>query len=141
MTRPNDPFRLRRRDVAKVVLLGLGQVAALVAFLLLTRAVINALTPTTVGAEAIATRNRAFLELGALAVVAALLGWLRAAQFSVSEKVGYNVVRDLRMSMYDHLQGMTPQQLQHRARGGLLLRFVGDLSMLRMWLSRDSSGG
>ncbi len=141
MTRHDDPFRLRRRDIAKVVLLGLGQVAALVAFLLLTRAVVNALTPTTVGEAAIATRNRAFLELGALAVVAALLGWLRAAQFSVSEKVGYNVVRDLRVYMYAHLQGMTPQQLQRRARGGLLLRFVGDLSMLRMWLSRGLLGG
>ena len=70
-----------------------------------------------------------------------MLGIARAAQFSVSEKVGYNVVRDLRMRLYAHLQGMTPPQLQHRARGGLLLRFIGDLSMLRMWLSRGLLGG
>jgi ABC-type multidrug transport system fused ATPase/permease subunit len=31
---------------------------------------------------------------------------------------------------------MLPAHLLHRARGGLLLRLTGDLSMLRMWLSR-----
>jgi ABC-type multidrug transport system fused ATPase/permease subunit len=43
--------------------------------------------------------------------------------------------------MYGHLQGMRPRQLQGRSRGGLLLRFVGDLSMLRTWVSRGLLGG
>ncbi len=142
MTRARSkPFSLRKRDVAKVVGLGLAQVATLIAFLLLLMDVVNALTPDSVGAEAAQARNRAYLELGALALVVVAHAWLRAAEFSVSEKVGYNVVRDLRMSMYFHLQGMTPRQVQHRARGGLLLRFIGDLSMLRMWISRGLLGG
>jgi ABC-type multidrug transport system fused ATPase/permease subunit len=70
-----------------------------------------------------------------------LHGWLRAAGFNVAETAGYNVVRDLRMMMYRHLQGMTPRQFQGRARGGLLLRFLGDLSMTRMWISRGVLGG
>ena len=43
--------------------------------------------------------------------------------------------------MYDHLQGMTPRQIQHRSRGGMILRFIGDLSMLRTWISRGLLGG
>lgn len=136
-----NPFALRRRDIVRVVALGLGQVATLVAFLLLTTYVVNAFTPETVGAAALAASNRAFQALGLLCLVVVLHGWLRAAEFSVSEKVGYDVVRRLRMAMYGHLQGMTPRQLQHRARGGLLLRFVGDLSMFRTWISRGLLGG
>jgi len=134
-------FHLRKRDIAKVVFLGLAQVATLILFVLLVIDVGNALTPDSVGAEAEQARNDAYLNVGLLALVALAYAWLRAAEFSISEKVGYNVVRDLRMRMYFHLQGMTPRQLQHRARGGLILRFIGDLSMLRMWISRGLLGG
>ncbi len=141
MRAAGDPFRLRRLDVAKVVALGLGQVVALVAFLLLVRDVVNALTPSVVGPAQDALDRRSFVELGLLVVTVAAYALLRAAEFTVAEKVGYAVVRDLRMHMYEHLQGMTGRQLQHRARGGLLLRFIGDLSMLRMWISRGLLGG
>jgi ATP-binding cassette subfamily B protein len=141
MTRPVKAFRLRRLDIAKVVSLGLAQVATLLAFLVLTAQVVNALTVDAVGAAAVANDHRTMLELGGLVCLAFLHGWLLNAEFSVSEKVGYNVVRDLRMQMYDHLLGMTGHELLHRARGGLLLRFIGDLSMLRMWISRGLLGG
>src|SRR4051812_46620222 len=141
MRRTDDLIQLRRRDVALVIGLGLAQVATLVGFILLVRAVVDRLVPTVVG-PAIATFNlRTMQELGALLLVALAHGALRYWEFSVSETIGYNVVRDLRMRMYEHLQGMTSAQLQHRARGGLLLRFIGDLSMLRMWVSRGLLGG
>src|SRR3954454_18025006 len=137
----DELFRLRRRDIALVVGLGLAQVATLVAFILLVRTVVDRLVPTVVG-PAVATFNRQTMrELGALLVVTLAHGALRYWEFSASERIGYNVVRDLRMRMYEHLQGMTSSQLQHRARGGLLLRFIGDLSMLRMWVSRGLLGG
>ena len=59
----------------------------------------------------------------------------------MAEKVGFDLVRRLRMQMYAHLQGMTPAQVQGRSRGGLLLRFIGDLSMLRTWVSRGLLAG
>jgi ATP-binding cassette, subfamily B, bacterial len=62
-------------------------------------------------------------------------------EFSVSEKMGFELIRRLRMTMYEHLQGMTVRQLQGRSRGGLLLRFTGDLSMLRTWVSRGFARG
>ena len=141
MSQHVNPFHVARPDAIKVVCLGLAEVATIVAFLLLTISVVNAMTPGTVGAEAIAARNGAFRDLGLLVLVAVVHAWIRAAEFSLMEKVGYNVVRDLRMFMYGHLQGMTARELQHRARGGLLLRFIGDLSMLRMWISRGLLGG
>ena len=101
----------------------------------------NALTPETVGAEATAAWHGALWNLGLLAVVVLVHAWLRAVEFSLSEKIGYEVVRRLRMQMYSHLQGMTPRQIQGRSRGGLLLRFIGDLSMLRTWISRGLLGG
>jgi ATP-binding cassette subfamily B protein len=141
MSVESDPFRLRRIDIAKIVTIGLGQVATLVAVLLLTRSVVNDMTPDTVGTAAAAAWRAALVDLGLLVGVVLLHGWLRAVEFSQCEKIGYEIVRKLRMRMYRHLQGMTPREFQGRARGGLLLRFVGDLSMTRMWLSRGLLGG
>jgi ATP-binding cassette subfamily B protein len=141
MTTAPSPFRVRRRDLAKVVLIGLTQAATLVAFLLLTLTVVDALTPDVVGAAADALWRSTLISLGLLAGLALLHGWLRAVEFSISEKIGYDIVRRLRMRMYGHMQGMTPREFQGRSRGGLLLRFVGDLSMLRMWISRGFLGG
>lgn len=134
-------YHLRSRDVTVVVLLGLAQVSTLIAFLLLVRDLIDTMVPSAVGSAAVELRQRFYLSLAALLLVALVHGALRAWQFTVAEKVGYEVVRTLRMDMYEHLQGMTGAQLQRRARGGLLLRFIGDLSMLRMWISRGLLGG
>lgn len=141
MSRERSPFRLRTVDMVWIVALGLAQVVTLVGFLLLLLLVVNSLTPTAVGAAADAAWRRSLEELAAMAGLAAVYGWLRAIEFSRAERAGYEVVRRLRMSMYGHLQGMTPRQLQNRSRGGLLLRFIGDLSMLRTYLSRGLLGG
>lgn len=134
-------FRIPRRAIVIVVALGIGQVITLVSFVLLLRSVVNALVPAVVGEAAEAAFRLALGEVALLGVVALVHGWLRSREFSVTEAVGYRIVRDLRMKMYRHLQGMTPRQLQGRARGGLLLRFLGDLSMTRMWISHGILGG
>lgn len=141
MIAPPTVYRLRRLDVAKVVTIGLAQVVTLALFLLLTARIINAMSPQTVGAAATEEYHHALKLAVVLGGVAAVHGWLRAVEFSISEKIGYEVVRQLRMQMYRHLQGMTPREFQGRSRGGLLLRFVGDLSMLRTWISRGLLGG
>jgi ABC-type multidrug transport system fused ATPase/permease subunit len=141
MTAGSKLFGLRSSDIIRIVLLGFGQVFSLVGFLLLLQYVVNSLTPTTVGAAAVEAWHRSLLALGCMAVLAVLSGWLRAREFSVAERAGYEVVRRLRMEMYAHVQGMTPRQVQGRSRGGLLLRFIGDLSMLRTYLSRGLLGG
>ncbi len=141
MTAPPTVYRLRRVDVAKVVIIGLAQVGTLAVFLLLTARIVDAMSPQTVGAAAAEEYRYALTLAIALGGVAVVHGWLRSVEFSISEKIGYEVVRQLRMQMYRHLQGMTPREFQGRSRGGLLLRFVGDLSMLRTWISRGLLGG
>jgi len=134
-------YRIRRRDFAIVITIGIGEVAALIAFVFLLRAVVNALAPGVVGAAAATVWSTALAQSALLCAVALAYGGLRAAEFNFSERIGYRIVRDLRMRMYRHLQGMTQRQFQGRARGGLLLRFLGDLSMTRLWISRGILGG
>jgi ATP-binding cassette, subfamily B, bacterial len=105
------------------------------AFLLLTRALFDALAAGPV------QDDRVFRMIWMLVAVVLLNAVARGVEFTVSERMGYELVRGLRMRMYRHLQGMSPRQLQHRSRGGLLLRFTGDLSMLRTWVSRGLARG
>jgi ATP-binding cassette subfamily B protein len=127
---------IRRVYVVAVVAVGLAQAASLVAFTLLLAIVADRADDETLGVTADAAWRSTLVQLGLLAGVAALYGCLRGWEFSLAEKAGYDVVRRLRMRMYAHVQGMTPAQVQNQARGGLLLRFIGDLSMLRTWISR-----
>ena len=135
------PFRVSRGARVIVLGLGLGQGACLLAFILLLAHVVDALEPTGVGLAAERQYRESLLGCLVLAGLGAALGTMRAIEFSVTEKAGYEVVRRLRMEMYGHLQRMLPNHLLHRARGGLLLRLTGDLSMLRMWLSRGQLQG
>ena len=124
-----------------MVLIGLGQAATLIAFVLLVVATADSIGHDMGGVDTAVTSREHLYRLGGLAAVVLLHGCLRAWEFSVSEKIGYDIVKRLRMRMYGHLQGMTPSQIQHRSRGGLILRFIGDLSMMRTWISRGLLGG
>jgi ATP-binding cassette, subfamily B, bacterial len=135
------PFRLRRVDMAKVVALGLVQAGALITFALLLIAVTDMIGAETLGPVADAAWRTTTIQLAGLVGVVALYAVARGWEFSLAEKVGFDLVRRLRMQMYAHLQGMTPAQVQGRSRGGLLLRFIGDLSMLRTWISRGLLAG
>lgn len=129
-------FRVPARYVVGIFAIGMTQAACLVAFTLMMAWVADTFVPAAVGRAEQVRYEQALWLTGAMAVIALLMGVLRTLEFGVSEQAGYEVVRRLRMRMYGHLLGMTPDQLRHRARGGLLLRLTGDLSMLRMWLSR-----
>ncbi|MGN7949668.1 ABC transporter transmembrane domain-containing protein [Microbacterium sp. 22215] len=141
---PRDPsrgdlrrlLRVRRRDLVVVALLGILQAALIIDFMLLARLVIDQLVPSGVGEAADSTYRQTLWFCLLLAVLAVVMGAARSWEFTWAERAGYEVVRKLRMEMYGHLQRMRPEHLRHRARGGLLLRLTGDLSMLRMWLSR-----
>jgi ATP-binding cassette subfamily B protein len=134
-------WRITGGQVTLIVFIALLQVAVLIGYVLLIRAIVDALAPGTVGAAAQLVWQTAIVQVIALATLALFNGWLHAIEFSITERIGYRIVQDLRMRMYKHLQGMSIRQFQGRARGGLLLRFLGDLSMTRMWVSRGVLGG
>src|SRR3954468_5247387 len=68
-------------------------------------------------------------------IAAAGSGWLRARERVDAERLGQHYVHSLRMALYDRLAAMSPRMLQRRSSGGVMLRFVGDLSQIRMWVS------
>jgi ABC-type multidrug transport system fused ATPase/permease subunit len=123
-------LRPRSREIAAIVLLAVGQAVTLVTTLLLLRRLVDALASGDMGQQSI------FGMLWALLAVVLANSALRGYESAYSEIVGYELVRRLRMVMHQHLQGMSPRQVQGRSRGALILRFTGDLSMLRTWISR-----
>jgi ATP-binding cassette, subfamily B, bacterial len=66
---------------------------------------------------------------------AALLAWLRTVERSDAERMGQGYVTELRVTLFDFLSALSLRGLQRRSRGGVVLRFVGDLKMLRLWVS------
>lgn len=136
---PTSDVALRGSEVARVCAVGIGQALALVAILFLVAHIVDA--AATSARTDTAARDLPLRSVALLVLVVVLFGVLRAVEFSVTERAGYRAVQELRMRMYSHLQGMVPRELQHRSRGALLLRFTGDLSMLRTWISRGLLGG
>lgn len=131
-----NPYTIPALPVAGVVVFGLIQAAALVGYIISVHQLLNAISPQWVGAQAQANWQAGLQALVWLVISILVAAISRGFSFAISERAGYEVVRQLRISQYRHLQGMNSRQLQHRARGGLLLRFTGDLGMLRNWISR-----
>ena len=76
------------------------------------------------------------LFLGVGLVGLAILGAAaRVAQRVDSERMGQSYVMRVRLALFDHLCQVAPRVLQRRARGGVLLRFLSDLTALRNWVS------
>lgn len=135
MERTPAALRPRPRDLVVVGALAVLQAATLITTLLLLRRLIDGL------AGGAADHQRILSELWLLGAVVLANSVLRGVEFSFSERIGYELVRRLRSIMHEHLQGMSVRQIEGRSRGGLLLRFTGDLSMLRTWVSRGLARG
>ena len=90
--------------------------------------------------ELITTSHPAFNTLGApiglgLAASAGVIAWLRVLERTDAERLGQSYAYDVRMSLYNRLTALSPRALQRRSQGGMMLRFVGDLTALRRWVS------
>ncbi len=70
-----------------------------------------------------------------LAATAGTIAWLRFMERVDAERMGQDYALEVRMVLYDHLAALPPRALQSRSRGGMALRFVGDLVSLRRWVS------
>ena len=68
----------------------------------------------------------------ALALVSAGLRMLERVD---AEQLGQDYIHKLRLVLYAHLSSLPPRKLQKRSRGGIMLRFIGDLTALRQWIS------
>lgn len=79
--------------------------------------------------------TRAVWLVAGLIMAAACIGWLRMAERIDAEKMGQHYAAEVRILLYDCLSFLTPRTLQKRSRGGVSLRFVGDMTSLRRWIS------
>lgn len=82
---------------------------------------------------------RAAWLVAGLIFTAACIGWLRMIERGDAERMGQHYAAEVRILLYDCLSSLTPRTLQKRSRGGVSLRFVGDMTSLRRWISMGLS--
>ncbi|MCB1820292.1 MAG: ABC transporter ATP-binding protein [Candidatus Competibacteraceae bacterium] len=70
-----------------------------------------------------------------LICAAAIHAWLRLRERVDAEQLGQDYAYRVRLALFDRLSTLSPRLAQKRGRGGLLLRFIGDLTALRQWAS------
>ena len=114
--------------LARLIVNGVLQALAAVATLALTRAIFDRLVRVETG--------RGFVPLGGgLLIVVLAAAWLIMRERFDAERLGQSYARQLRIAMFEQLTRATPRALQRYSRGAVILRFVGDLTALREWLS------
>ena len=120
----------RPRLLALLVLNGFGQAATAIATALLVERAFDRLivagSPTATSALPLA---------GGLAGTVLLAALLRARERIDAERLGQDYVHELRSVLYECVLSFTPRQLERRSRGAVSLRFVGDVSAVRQWVS------
>jgi ABC-type multidrug transport system fused ATPase/permease subunit len=71
-------------------------------------------------------------------LAAALLHWRESLD---AEALAQHYIAHVRLRLFDRLAQLTPAQAQRRSRGGVLLRFIGDVQALRGWVGRGIARG
>jgi len=69
------------------------------------------------------------------AIFALISAGLRMLERVDAERLGQDYVHRLRLVLYTHLSTLPPRKLQQRSKGSIMLRFIGDLTALRQWVS------
>ncbi|WP_299783638.1 ABC transporter ATP-binding protein [uncultured Roseobacter sp.] len=78
------------------------------------------------------------LPLGSLFLIAltgAAIGAFRFSERLVAERVGQNYAASLRITLFKHMARVSARDVAARRNGSLALRFVGDLTAVRAWIS------
>lgn len=121
----------RRRRLCALVGLGIAQAGALALAAWLAKSsfeglVLNQSQDFSVPAE--------LLPVG-LVLSYLLITGLRYQERILAERLGQGFVGAVRLALYDRLSQLPPRIVQNGPRGANLLRFIGDLSAIRQWVS------
>ncbi|WP_161958403.1 ABC transporter ATP-binding protein [Ornithinimicrobium cavernae] len=136
---PTLPGAVSRDRTARFVVLiaiGVGQALAAIGFALLTERGFNALLGGATGQAPVGGGISIPVLAAGLLVCVLLSAWLRGAERTSSEKLGQHYVTEVRARLFRHLTRVPARELGRRNRGDMLMRFVGDLSALRLWVAR-----
>jgi ABC-type multidrug transport system fused ATPase/permease subunit len=116
----------RWRAIAALVAMGLGQAGAMALAAFSTRDAFAALR---------AGEQAPWGALGALAAAGFALGGLRLAERVAGERLGQRYAGALRRRLFAHVARLPGRTVAGLRAGSLTLRFVGDLSAVRGWVS------
>lgn len=136
MRLPTPLSASRRGAFAVLVAIGAGQAGAAIAIALLVQHGFDRLVAPAGAAPMEVTVPALALLVGGLAAAVLVSAWLRAQERISGEKLGQHYVQEVRAVLFQHLTTVPARELGRRHRGSLLLKFVGDLSALRLWVSR-----
>lgn len=118
----------RRRDVFLLACIGLLQSALAVTLVLTVRWIFD-------GMQRGATAMDITIAGGVMIGLASLAPIVQRGHASIAESLGQSYVLALRHALFNHLLKLPPRVLQARHRGGLTLRFIGDMGAVRRWIS------
>ncbi len=76
------------------------------------------------------------LMLAGFAGIAGALILFRTLERATAEALGQSFVGSVRHKLFKHLLTVPLREFQRRRRGHLMLRFIGDLNALRLWVSQ-----
>lgn len=130
----------RRRIVLRLVMNGILQAASMVGSMLLVRHAFDVLlNPVFDDPEVHLFEMTDVLEIALFAVAllscTGLAAWLRLSALVDAEKLGQGYVHRLRLRIFDRMSRFAPRALSRRSTGAASLRFAGDLSAIRRWVS------
>ncbi len=125
--RPAIAANGRARRIAAVAALAIGQAMAAGLAAFATRDVFGALHA---GGAVPA------MALVAMVMAGGFIAGARIAERSIAERVGCEYAAALRETLFLHIARLPPSMVARRSRGGLALRFVGDLAAVRGWVAR-----
>ncbi len=70
-----------------------------------------------------------------LLVAAVAIALLRMYEHVEAERMGQDYTHEVRTGLFNHMSAVSIRTLQRRSRGGVMLRFIGDLTALKQWVS------
>ncbi|MCH1883793.1 ABC transporter ATP-binding protein [Agrococcus sp. ARC_14] len=140
MSRGGLPRPIERGRIGSFVLLvaiGVGQAVGAIGLAMLVQLAFEVIVTSWASPDPADDPDAARL-IGVVALLGgavAITAICRAAERSVAERMGQHYVQQVRDRLFRHLTRVPARVLGRKASGSLLLRFAGDLSALRSWVS------
>ncbi len=122
----------RRRLFTRLIFIGFAQAGVTVLTALIIKFIFDQWI-TGGGAE---FNQQMLIVATTLVFTTCIAALLRYRERVDAEHLGQSYSYAVRLALYDRLVTIAPRALQKRSRGGNLLRFIGDLTALRQWVSQ-----
>jgi len=117
--------------LAGVAAIGLAQAALSITLTLgMARGFDLVMDATAAHAPIIAAVGLGFILFGSVS------GVVRYGERALSERLGQHHIHRVRLTLWDHLQRLPAALITGQRRGATVLRFLGDLTTLKVWVSR-----